>query len=364
MALDVGIIGLPNTGKSTIFNAITRLGANVASYAYATIDPNVGIVEVPDERLAVLAEFEHSAKIVPATFRFVDIAGLAPGASRGEGLGNQFLHHIREVDAVAHVIRCFEDPSVTGAVEGIDPLRDIELLETELIFADLATIEKRREKTSKAARSGDTEKQKELELLDRVEAKLSEGVMVKSIKLSEAEQLVLRDLWLLTSKPNIYVANLGEDQLGGESECLAAIRRRAAEDGSEVVAFCAKLEAEIEELSDEEAEEFLADYGISESGLRSFLRASFHLLDMITFFTCGPKEAHAWPIRRGLRAAEAAGKVHTDMERGFIRAEVIAYDDFVRDGGYAGAKEKGHLRLEGKDYVVQDGDVIVVRFNV
>jgi len=364
LALDVGIIGLPNTGKSTIFNAITRLGANVASYAYATIDPNVGIVEVPDERLQVLADFEKSAKLVPATFRFVDIAGLAPGASRGEGLGNQFLHHIREVDAVAHVVRCFEDPNVASVVEGINPLRDIELLDTELIFADLATIEKRREKTAKAARSGDKEKQKEMDLLDRVEAQLSDGVMAKSIALGESEREVLRDLWLLSSKPNIYVANLGEDQLGGEDPCLAAIQGKAAEDGSEVVAFCAKLEAEIEELSDEEAEQFLADYGITESGLRSFLRASFHLLDMITFFTCGPKETRAWPIRRGLRAAEAAGKIHTDMERGFIRAEVIAYDHFVHDGGYAGAKDAGHMRLEGKDYIVQDGDVIIVRFNV
>ncbi|MHB8781332.1 MAG: redox-regulated ATPase YchF [Candidatus Geothermincolia bacterium] len=364
MSLDVGIIGLPNSGKTTIFNAITRVGANVASYAYATIDPNVGVVEVPDDRLGVLADFEKSAKLVPATFRFVDIAGLAPGASKGEGLGNQFLHHIREVDAVAHVITCFEDPNVVHVAEGIDPLRDIELLNMELIFADLATIDKRREKSAKALKSGDKEKQREMVLLDKVEAALSEGIMVKSMSLAPEEELILRDLWLLTAKPVIYVANLGEEQLADDDGCVAAIRDRAAADGSQVVAFCAKLEAEIEELSDEEAEQFLADYGISEPGLRSFLRASFELLDMITFFTAGPKETRAWPIRRGLRAPQAAGKIHTDMERGFIRAEVIGYEDFVNDGGYVGAKEAGHHRLEGKDYVVKDGDVMIIRFNV
>ncbi len=362
MALQVGIIGLPNSGKSTIFNALTRAGAHVAGYPFSTVDPNIGVVAVPDERLGKVAEAAGCARVVPADLRVVDIAGLVEGAHRGEGLGNQFLAHIREADALAHAVRCFTSPDVAHVRAEIEPERDIAVVNTELILADLESVNRRKSRIAKAASIGDREKARELELLEKVENGLDGEMPVRSMGLSAQENDILAGLFLLTSKPVIYVANLGEEELGGDGDLLRAVRGVAEAEGAGLVAFCAKLEAEIEELEEDEVREFLEAYGIEKLGLEEFVSGCYGLLGLITFFTTESGECRAWPLPRGNRATQAAGKIHTDMEQGFIRAEVIAWHDFLEYGSFHDARERGAVRTEGRDYIVQDGDVFLFRF--
>ncbi|MBX5435793.1 MAG: redox-regulated ATPase YchF [Alicyclobacillaceae bacterium] len=366
MPLQAGIVGLPNVGKSTLFNAITRAGAEAANYPFCTIDPNVGVVEVPDARLQGLAAVVHPKRIVPTTFEFVDIAGLVAGASRGEGLGNQFLAHIREVDAIVHVVRCFADPNVTHVSGTVDPVRDMETVQLELILADLDTVQRRLEKARKNMKSGDKRFALEAEAVDRLRAALEAGKPARAVELSDEERALLRDLHLLTSKPVLYAANVGEQELASADgdPLVGAVRAKAAQEGAEVVVISAQLEAEIAELDGEERQEFLDGLGLQESGLDRLIRSSYKLLGLITFFTAGEPEVRAWTIRQGTKAPQAAGVIHSDFERGFIRAEVVHYDDLVAAGSYAAAREAGKVRLEGKDYVVQDGDVMHFRFNV
>jgi len=363
MALQVGIIGLPNSGKTTIFNALTRAGAAVAGYPFTTVDPNQGVTAVPDPRLEKVAQAAGCERVVPADLRVVDIAGLVEGAHRGEGLGNQFLAHIREVDAIAHAVRCFTSPEVAHVRAELDPERDISVVNAELMLADLASVARRRERIVKAARSGDREKARELEVLEKVEEGLNREIPVRRQELGEEEREAVAGLFLLTAKPVIYVANLGEEQLGGDGELLQAVRRVASRDGAEVVAFCAKLEAELEELDPAEMRDFLDAYGIEHLGLEEFAARCYSLLGLITFFTTESGECRAWPLRKGSTAAQAAGKIHTDMEKGFIRAEVIPWEEFVRHGSFHAAREKGAVRTEGRDYQVQDGDVLLIRFS-
>ena len=357
-----GIVGLPNVGKSTLFNALTKAGIAAENYPFCTIEPNVGIVEVPDKRLNVIAEIEEPQKVVPAIVEFVDIAGLVAGASKGEGLGNKFLANIRETDAIAHVVRCFEDPNVVHVAGSVNPVSDIETINTELALADLDAVQKQLAKHEKVAQTGgDKEAQRLVAALKKIEAVLDAGRPARTAELSKEEHAVLRPLFLLTMKPTMYVANVGEK---GSDALLAAVQAYAAKERAPVVPISASIESQIADMSDEDKQLFLEDMGMEEPGLNRVIRAAYGLLGLQTYFTAGPKEVRAWTIRAGATAPQAAGVIHTDFERGFIRAEVAAYDDFVAHGGEQGAKEAGKLRLEGKEYVVRDGDVIHFRFNV
>ena len=365
--MKLGIVGLPNVGKSTLFNSLTKAGAESANYPFCTIDPNVGVVTVPDERLKLLGDFYHSKKVTPAVIEFVDIAGLVKGASKGEGLGNQFLANIREVDAIVHVVRCFEDPNVIHVDGSIDPLRDIETINLELIFSDIEILERRIAKVTKAARM-DKEAAKELAFLEKVKAHLEEGQLAITLETeNEDEDAWLATYNLLTAKPVIYAANVAEDDIaddGANNQYVQAVREYAAKQNSEVFVICAQIEEEISELDEDERKMFLEDLGLTESGLEKLVRASYHLLGLMSFLTAGEDETRAWTIKIGTKAPQAAGKIHTDFERGFIKAEVVNYQDLLDCGSYAGAREKGLVRMEGKEYVVQDGDVILFRFNV
>ena len=366
--MKLGIVGLPNVGKSTLFNSLTKAGAESANYPFCTIDPNVGVVTVPDERLNVLGEMYHTKKIIPAAIEFVDIAGLVKGASKGEGLGNQFLANIREVDAIVHVVRCFEDSNIVHVDGSIDPLRDIETINLELIFSDLEILERRISKAVRAARNDKTIA-KELALMERIKAHLEDGKMAKSFDdiNDEDEQQWLESYNLLTYKPVIFAANVAEDDLADDSASNAgvqAVREYAKREDCEVFVVCAEIEQEIAELDDDEKSMFLEELGLKESGLEKLIKASYSLLGLISYLTAGEPEVRAWTIKKGTKAPQAAGKIHSDFERGFIRAEIVSYDDLMACGTYNAAKEKGLVRLEGKDYVVQDGDIILFRFNV
>lgn len=364
--MKLGIVGLPNVGKSTLFNAITQAGAESANYPFCTIEPNVGVVAVPDHRLKVLQEMHQSERIIPASIEFYDIAGLVRGASKGEGLGNKFLSHIREVEAILHVVRCFEDSNITHVDGDVNPLRDIETINLELVFSDLEMVEKRLQKTEKMAKA-DKSFLQELELLQLMKETLEEGRSIRSLNLDEEQQRIVKGFNLLSYKPTIYVANVAEEDLqnqGANNPHVAKVRQLAKEENAEVVTICAKIEEEIAELEEEEKAMFLEELGLGESGLDQLIKASYSLLGLISYLTAGPKEVRAWTIKKGLKAPQAAGKIHSDFERGFIRAEVVAYQDLVDCGSHQAAKEKGLVRLEGKDYVVKDGDVILFRFNV
>lgn len=365
--MKLGIVGLPNVGKSTLFNSLTKAGAESANYPFCTIDPNVGVVTVPDERLKLLGDFYHSKKVTPAVIEFVDIAGLVKGASKGEGLGNQFLANIREVDAIVHVVRCFEDPNVIHVDGSIDPIRDIETINLELVFSDLEILERRIAKVTKTARM-DKEAAKELEFLQKIKAHLEDGKLAITMELeTEDEEAWMGTYNLLTWKPVIYAANVAEDELaddGASNHHVKAVKDYAVQQNSEVFVICAGIEEEISELDDDERKMFLEDLGLTESGLEKLVRASYRLLGLMSFLTAGEDETRAWTIKIGTKAPQAAGKIHTDFERGFIKAEVVNYQDLLDCGSYAGAREKGLVRMEGKEYVVQDGDVILFRFNV
>ncbi len=365
--MKLGIVGLPNVGKSTLFNSLTKAGAESANYPFCTIDPNIGIVAVPDERLNVLTKMYNSEKTTPATVEFVDIAGLVKGASKGEGLGNQFLSHIREVDAIVHVVRCFEDTNVIHVDGSIDPIRDIETINLELIFSDLEIIDKRIAKGVKAAVNNKA-LAKEIELLKKLKAWLEDGKCAKSFDdMDDEEREIYISFQLLTSKPVIYAANVSEDDIaddGINNNMVQRVRELAASEGSEVFVICAQIEQEMTELDDEERAIFLEELGLKESGLNKLIHASYNILGLLSYLTAGPKESRAWTITRGMKAPQAAGKIHSDFERGFIRAEIVSYDNLIECGSFNAAKEKGLVRSEGKEYVVQDGDVVLFRFNV
>ena len=363
MAIKCGIVGLPNVGKSTLFNALTAAEIPAENYPFCTIAPNVGVVAVPDPRLSVLAGIVQPQKIIPTAMEFVDIAGLVAGASKGEGLGNQFLANIRETNAIAHVVRCFENDDVTHVAGAINPLDDIETINTELALADLESVERQLAKAERSAKTNEKAAIAQRDTLRRVKAQLDAGLPVRSLDLSDDERQLLRELHLLTAKPVMYVANVDEHGFEGNPH-LDAVRRLADDEHSEVVPICAAIEAEIAQLAEQDRAEFLADLGLEEPGLDRVIRCGYRLLGLQTFFTAGPKEVRAWTTRIGATAPRAAGEIHTDFEKGFIRAEVIAYEDFVRHQGEQGAKEAGRLRLEGKDYVVREGDVMHFRFNV
>lgn len=364
--MQLGVIGLPNVGKSTLFNAVTAAGAQAANYPFCTIEPNVGVVAVPDPRLDALARMYAPEKVTPAAIEFVDIAGLVRGASRGEGLGNRFLSHIREVDALVHVVRCFDDGDIVHVDGSVDPARDVETINLELTFADMETLEKRMERTGKQAKSGEKKVKDELEALKRLYAHLESGQPARTFAQTDAEADLVKSLFLLTSKPTLYAANIGEDDIadGASLPLVQSLEEIAQKEGSRVLVISARLEEEIASLPMEERAEFLEAAGLTASGLDRLVQEGYALLDLISFLTAGPKEVRAWTISRGTRAPQAAGKIHTDFERGFIRAEIVPYETLMRCGSMQAVKEQGLLRLEGKDYVMQDGDVVLFRFNV
>ena len=364
--MKIGIVGLPNVGKSTLFNAITKAGAESANYPFCTIEPNIGMVTVPDNRIDVLTKMYDSDKTTYATIEFVDIAGLVKGASKGEGLGNKFLSHIRETDAIAHIVRCFEDEKIVHVEGRIDPIDDIETISLELIFSDIETINKRMERVTKLLKSGDKKAKEEKELLDRLLIHLEAGKPVRTFEMNEDENALIKDIYLLTSKPTIYVANVSEEQIDNmeNDPYVLKVKDYASKENAKVIVLCAKLEEDLSELDDEDRIALMQDYGIKESGLDKLIKASYSLLGLISFLTAGKQEVRAWTIKEGTKAPQAAGKIHSDFERGFIKAEVVSYDDLIKYGSMNATKEKGLVRLEGKDYIVKDGDIILFRFNV